>query len=452
MQMSVLLDSLKVALYQKDLHKIDSLNLAGKNILGTEAGQPEVLENFNTLSANTNWLSLNSALNLSRLLIAADSLVYAQIWKPCRGEAPPFYLPHSFPLRSGAEVCSGLIRIAFAETDINRRNAYLQWAKQGLDTLLRMQLPSGAFPFPDLRTYGDPVFTPIINNYLQSLGADSLNVLSNGWIIDDSGTGEFKFDAGVIGGVFAEAFMFTGDTNYRNAAVKVAAYLDTLRLNTNYNYNSFQAFGLSLGYAVAPGNTDWMMNAGSVLRYALLPGQIVTGRWMDGHNAKSVYHNIIIHNAAVVLRHAAPAAQWKDTISGMLCLSLRNFISLYDACGASVGFDGLLRTWKLDTTVIPQSLHDSLTLLIGSYINQAAINGRYLDVYTMGLYLDALQNLSTVNDSENSSILKTVVYPNPSTDHISVRFELLQENTITAAVYSSYGRKIETHRQVLFSA
>lgn len=435
-QLNIAFSSLQTALYSKNLAQIDSISAAAKITFSTEAGQPDSQESYTALSPNTNWLSLNAALTLSRQLIAADSLVYVNIHRTCKGQLPPLYQPNSVPLRAGAEVCSGLIRIANAETDLARRSLYVQWATQGLDSLLTMQLPNGAFPFPDLRPYGDPVFTPIINNYLQSLGADSVNVLINGWIVDDRGTGEFKFDAGVIGGVFAEAYQFTGDTNYRNAALRTAAYCDTLRMNTNYNYNTFQAYALSFGYALAPQNTDWLLNTDTLLRYSVLPGQISNGRWMDGHNAKSVYHNIIIHNTAAILMNSSATNPHFDTLSAMLNNALRNFLTQYYACNASTGFDGLLRAWKLGTNIVPQTLHDSIGDVIGNYINRAAVDGSFLDVYTMGLYLDAQLNLSSVNEALNTSVFS--VYPNPASDELTLYIENSSESS-SVSIYNAVG-------------
>lgn len=443
-QLGFLYGSIQSALYARNLQAIDSLSNEAKVVLGSEAGQPETTDNYSQLNTTNTWLSLPNALALSRALISADSIGYTQTWRICKGELPPAYLPHSVPLRAGAEISIGLIRIALAETDLARRNLYMQWATDGLDSLLTMQLANGAFPFPDLRTYNDPVFTPIINNYMQSLGSDSVNVLVNGWIIDDSGTGEFKFDAGVIGGAFAEAFLFTGDTNYRNAALKVASYMDTLRMNTNYNYNTFQAYGLAFGYALAPSRADWTMNADSLLRYSVLPGQIPNGRWMDGHNARSVYHSIIIHNVSPILLYAPASNQWKDTLSLMLCSALRNFLSYENNCDASTGFDGLLRAWRLNTGVVPQTLHDSLTNLIGQYINNAvSTGGDYLDVYTMGLYLDLSANLMNVSSPPAPAVVSCYVFPNPGSDVITLQYLSEDAGTARIEVINSLGQQVD---------
>jgi hypothetical protein len=418
-QLSATFSSLQLALRQKNLNAIDSISLIGKTQMGTEAGQPESATTFTTITSNTVWPSSFNALLLSRTLIDADSAVYAQIWKPWKGMAPPSYAPHSIPLRSGAEVCIGLFRISAAELDINRKTNYYNWAKRGLDSLLTMQLSYGAFPFPDLRPYNDPVFTPIINNYLQSLGADSVNVLLNGWIISDRGTGEFKFDAGVIGAAFAEAFLFTGDTNYRNAAIRTSHYLDSLNYNTNYNYNTFQAYGIALGAHVQGTNISQFIAADSVLRYSVVPGQIASGMWMDGHNAKPVYHAIIVHNVAAALHHSPNTFPWSDTAIYMLQKAVRADLNLFYTCGASHGFDSWLRAWRCDTSIIPQSLHDSISDVIGRHINEAILNGRFLDVYTMGLFLDVNMNLSSISDTPDDITVK--VFPNPGNETLNIQ-------------------------------
>lgn len=446
-QAGAIFNNLESALATRNLQQIDSLNAAAKIVIGTEAGQPEAIENYDTLWGSTTWLPMPQAILLSRALIAADSIYYAQTWRMCKGAMPPLYQPHSAILRGGAEVCIGLLRIAVAETDPARRALYTQWASDGLDSLLTMQLPSGAFPFPDLRTYGDPVFTPIINNYLQSLGADSVNVLVNGWIIDDSGTGEFKFDAGVIGGVFAEAYMLTADTNYRNAAIRVATYLDTIGLNTNYNYNTFQSYGMILGAEVTGTTNDWNLSADTVLRYSVVPGQIPNGRWMDGHNARSVYHSIMIHNLSAGLYYNSAASPWRDTIAASLVAALRNFIDNYYSCGASTGFDGLLRAYRLDAGTVPLTLHDSIGDVIGIYINAAAVDGSFLDVYTMGLYLDSLTFTAPVGETpvqpENISI-----YPNPAHDIVNIVFTCEESQVYTITLYNAAGQAIGMNLQV----
>ncbi len=224
---------LDTALKHEDLHKIDSLSAGLKNSYGDQAGLPDALENYFVLTSNSTWLDVPKSLSLSRILIAADTAAYVDLWKMAKGMKPPLYQSNSIFLRTSAEVADGLLKIASKETDASRKALYQSWALKALDSLATMQLPNGAFPFPDLRTQGDPVFAPIIQNFLNSCGADSVKVLKNGWIVDDKGTGEFKFDAGVIANAYYEAHQYTGNIKYKSIAISIGNYLKTLKLNVN---------------------------------------------------------------------------------------------------------------------------------------------------------------------------------------------------------------------------
>jgi len=134
-QISSLISPLDTALKYENLFQIDSLSNILKNVYAAQAGIPDAIENYYTLSANTNWLSMNNALLLSRALIDADSLVYVNLWKAAKGMNPPAYQPHSLFLRAPAEIAAGLLKIANYETDLNRKTLYQSWAKSALDSL-----------------------------------------------------------------------------------------------------------------------------------------------------------------------------------------------------------------------------------------------------------------------------------------------------------------------------
>jgi hypothetical protein len=297
LEISALIPALDTALKYEVLADIDSLSNELKLIFDVEGGIPESLESYYTLTSDTTWLNMFEAIELSRVLIDNDSMVYVDLWKVAKGMRPPLYLPNSIPLRSAGEIARGLLKIAYFENDSVRKNAYRFWAKRALDSLATMQLPNGAFPFPDLREYNDPVFTPIIQNFLNSCGADSVNVLQNGWIIDDKGTGEFKFDAGVIGTAYVDAGGLLLGSNYDSIIFDIADYFVNVMwsfgFNRNYNYNSFGLVTMHHALALT-GDQIYAERVEKTLRYSIYPGQINSGRWMDGHNASSRYHSILI--------------------------------------------------------------------------------------------------------------------------------------------------------------
>ena len=431
----------EAALEAENLSQIDLLSDQIIEIFGDQAGLPESEEQYASLTGETAWLDKEEAVALSRLLIDADADVYSQLWKAAKGMRPPDYPPHSLFLRAAAEISVGLLKIAAHETDQARADLYTGWALRAMDSLATMQVESGAFPFPDLRPYGDPVFSEIIQNFLNELGDDSLIALQDGWIVDDFGTGELKFDSGVCGGAFADVYEMTEDENYKNTALAAADYLLQDGFNANSNYNTFSGYGMVKGFDIS-GNNNYITRAADALRYAVLPLQIPSGRWADGHNSRSVYRSIIIERSAVILKSVPDENLWSDTLKSMLRKATADMTDQGFRCGASTGFRWLLEAYQLGDDIINPSLKDSMEILIGRHIRQAAVNGAFLDVYTMGLYFDLLDFIDGVNEIVPEKDRALEVYPLPFSAEITVKFYLRLPGNIEYALYNLNGRTV----------
>lgn len=427
----------------EDLFHIDSLSTELKNVYSTQGGRPDAVETFSIISSNVTWLNMPNAITLSRLLIAQDSMVYVNLWKTAKGMNPPLYQPHSLFLRSSAEIASGLLKIADKETNLTRKALYQSWATRALDSLATMQLANGAFPFPDLRTYGDPVFGPIIQNFAFYCGIDSTNTIQNGWIIDDKGTGEFKFDAGIIANAYYEAYNYTGNIQYKNIAITIGNYLMPLKFNHNYNYNTFVSLGLTRAYQLT-NNTSYINRATKNLRFAVYPGQITNGRWVDGHNANTRYHNLIIQNISPTNSNILAADPYKSKLDSMTYLAVKNLVDYTNSCNFNTGYRWLMKAYSLNNNTIPTSLHNSITDLIGRYINQSAMSGKFLDVPTMGEYLELLSISSGLNDVLFSNDLKTTIFPNPCNDRTNFVFDLNETQDISIQIYDINGKILKT--------
>ena len=445
-QISAIISPLDTALKYEDLFHIDSLSAELKNIYSTQGGIPDAVESYYTLVSNINWLDVTNAVLLSRDLIAADSMVYVDLWKTGKGMAPPSYLPNSLFLRASAEIAAGLLKIADKETDLTRKALYQLWATRALDSLATMQIQSGpctgAFPFPDLRDYNDPVFGPIIQNFMFFCGADSVNVLQNGWIIDDKGTGEFKFDAGVIANAYYEAYQYTGNINYKNIAVAVGGYLKPLKFNLNYNYNTFVSLGLTRAFQLT-NDTTYLDRAIINLRYSVYPGQITNGRWVDGHNANSRYHSIIIQNIVPTIQLIPVANSYKSVLDTMTYKAVKNMVHYSHTCNSATGYRWLMKAYGLNSSIIPSTLEDSITDLIGQHINQSAINGKYLDIPTMGEYLELLALLSGINDITYPIGLEVNIFPNPTNGITNLVFDIAETDNIVLALFDISGQLIK---------
>ncbi|MBL7892810.1 MAG: T9SS type A sorting domain-containing protein [Bacteroidia bacterium] len=419
-KINAIISPLDTALKYEDLFHIDSLSAELKSVYSTQAGRPDGVESYYSLVSTTTWLNLANAATLSRKLIANDSMVYVELWKLAKGRSHLLsYQPNSIPLRYSAEIAAGLLKIADKETDLMRKSIYQFWATRALDTLATMQLPNGAFPFPDLRAYGDPVFTPILKNFIVSCGADSVNVLKSGWIVDDKGMGEFKFDAGVIANAYYEAYNYTGKSVYKTIAVAVGNYLKPLKFNLNYNYNTFVSLGLTRAFQLTADNS-FLDRAIRNLRYAVSPGQILNGRWVDGHNANSKYHSIIVQNIVSTIQLIPGSSGFKGCIDTMTSRAVKNMTDYSYTCGSATGYRWLIKAYGLSATLLPQTLKDSITDLIGQHINQSVINGKYLDVPTIGDYIELLGLLSGSNAISLPIAPALTVYPNPSNGSFAI--------------------------------
>ena len=434
------------ALKHEDLFHIDSLSTEIKNTYALQGGLPDAAETYYPLTASTAWLNMNDALVLSRVLIAADSAVYADLWKAAKGMNPPLYNPHSLFLRAPAEIAAGLLKIAAYETDVTRKALYQSWATRALDSLATMQLPSGAFPFPDLRTWGDPVFGPIIQNFMYFCGADSVNVLNNGWITDDKGTGEFKFDAGVIANAYYEAYLYTGTINYKNIAISVGDYLSPLHFNLNYNYNTFVSLGLTRAFELT-GDTLYLNRAVFNMRAAVFPGQTANGRWVDGHNADSRYHSLILQNVIPAVPLLPASCSYKTDLETMTLMAVRNMVEYSYSCGSATGYRWLMKAYGLPASVIPLSLKDSVRDYIGQHINQSAINGKYLDVPTMGEYLELLDILTGETAIKEPAGEECRVFPNPSDGKTDFEYTLEAADNIEITITGINGELIKKTNQ-----
>jgi Secretion system C-terminal sorting domain len=442
-QINAILTPLDTALKYENLYQIDSLSSELKTAFSLEGGIPDAVETYYNLVPNINWINISSAIDLSRILIANDSMVYVDLWKVAKGMSPPSYQPNSIFLRASAEIASGLLKIADKETDLTRKTLYQSWAIKALDSLATMQLPNGAFPFPDLRMYGDPVFSSVIQNFLNNVGADSVNVLQNGWIIDDKGTGEFKFDAGVIANAYYEAYNYTGNVNYKNIAIATGNYLDSLNFNLNYNYNTFASLGLTRAYQLT-NDTSYLERAIKTLRYSLFPGQISNGRWVDGHNANSRYHSIIIQYIVPTINLLPSSHIYKEDLDSMTQKAVRNMVEYTYNCGSATGFRWLLKAHQLNSSLISNTLKDSITDLIGQHINQSVINGKYLDIPSIGEYIELLDLITGINDITYPIGLKVNVFPNPTNNILNLAFNLSENDDIHLTIHNTKGQLINT--------
>jgi hypothetical protein len=168
--------------------------------------------------------------------------------------------------------------------------------KEGLDYLLSVQKPNGLFPFPDVRGW-DPHF----KEPLESLYHQHPEAFEDGWVIDDFGDGGLQFDNGVCAVAMLAAFEHFGTAAHRESAERACRWAVGRPAVPNWNYNAFSVWALARCAEVSKGE-EFRAPAARKAVLGILPGQLPSGRWLDRHNSRTVYHAIILRGLAALYR------------------------------------------------------------------------------------------------------------------------------------------------------
>ena len=158
----------------------------------------------------------------------------------------------------------------------------------GAAFLMKVQQSDGFFPFPDLRgknlRFGD-----MISRAVSDQGAQ----VKDGWVITPDPDGGSQFDTGVCGVALLRAGELLGNTSWTQAGLKAADWAMRQPCVANFNYNAFSVSLLAQAFRVTK---DPKYRDAALLKWRLgvAPGQAPNGRWMDAHNARTVYHVIIL--------------------------------------------------------------------------------------------------------------------------------------------------------------
>jgi len=202
-------------------------------------------------------------------------------------------------LREAAWPIDGLARTALLFPD--QRDELTQHVRAGADWLIKLQHPTGVFPFPvgpglDPREKVGHIVARAIREHPE--------IVVNDWIPDDFSDGGLQFDNGLCGSALVSAWSLTKDARYLAAARKSGDWAITRPLVPNWNYNAFSV-GLLARLATATGDAKYLAAAVQKADAGVLPGQMPGGRWFDAHNACAVYHNILLRELLELL-HALP--------------------------------------------------------------------------------------------------------------------------------------------------
>jgi len=309
---------LATAMAAEDSERVATLVCQARALLGEYQGVAEAPAGYGTRSREP----LEASALAGPYLQALESrLLGREPWVVVQGSTDGTQV--SAPLREACTTVTWYLtaaRFAPAETASQLREA----ARAGLSWLRSVQSPQGLFPFPDM--------TDDAEAYLQQCqaGGSSLRscqesmprpfelavkareawqaaggppgALVNGWFVSDVvGDGGLQFDTGECGRALVLGWRELGDTASLKAARAAGRWARAQRAVTNWNYNAFSVGLLAELAAVDPGSSeDWAGHALRKARLGVLPGALPTGRWFDPHNARLVYHHIILRDLALL--------------------------------------------------------------------------------------------------------------------------------------------------------
>ena len=229
-----------------------------------------------------------------------------------------------------ADVLTGLCEI---------RGSVEKWVPQAVpevDSLARgcarilmgLQQPSGHFPFPDLR--GENIrFGSMIEKQVSAGAAE----VKDGWVISPDPDGGTQFDTGVCGVGLLLAGRLYKEESWRQAGLRAADWALRQDCVRNFNYNAFSVSLLAAAFRES-GEPRYLEGALLKFRVGVAPGQAANGRWIDPHNARTVYHVIILRalgDIAGVVPHSV-----RPEIDAVAEPAIKAILDEFDTMGITV--------------------------------------------------------------------------------------------------------------------
>lgn len=204
-------------------------------------------------------------------------------------------------------------------------------ARGAATILVRLQQPEGFLPFPDLRgkniRFGEMTERQVTAGKIE---------VRDGWIVSPDPEGGSQFDTGLAGVALLGAGQQQRNEEWVRAGLRAADWALGQPCCSNFNYNAFSVSLLAKAYT-ASGETKYLEGALRKFRVGVAPGQVANGRWIDPHNARTVYHVILMRSLADLFT-ALPAvrAGERSEVQRVAELALRALLDEFDAMGITV--------------------------------------------------------------------------------------------------------------------
>jgi hypothetical protein len=312
---------LSQALRQENPELIAAAVEAGRAALGDDAGMPEEPDEYKQVPADARLLTADEAYRAMGPQF--PRIERMKFWKI---GVDPTQL--SAPLRGPASIIGCMLAVNRAQ--LQGAEQALPIAEEAAEFLLWAQQEAGAgcYPFPAAKGTSSARAMEVATRFLER--AESAGKLSetvrNGWAFEDHGDGGLQFDNAECGVAILELFEATKNPRYLKSARQAADWACGRPLCPNWNYNAFSVHLLAKTYAVT-GDTRYRDAALKKALLGVIPGQLTTGpragRWMDPHNARPAYHYIMM-SALAQLGAVLPAGHPdRPTVLRALTLGLQ---------------------------------------------------------------------------------------------------------------------------------
>lgn len=306
---------LAVAIAKEDAKLIAAAEAEFRKAVGVYAGVPEDEEDLRAKDSTAPRPTKSDFEKLTRSMAGlASGSDYAK--------------KNRMELRGSAYLAIGLL--AMAEADLPDAAAYRKQAAIELDYLISKQAAKGFFPYP-----ANPVAPPHLQTAAALAARAHPDKVKDGFIyLDADGA---QFDAGCCSYALGYGYQLLKEDRFLQAARKAGDWALTKPLTVNWNYNSFSVWQLAKLYEVTK-EKKYLDGAVRITRLGVLPGQMDNGRWSDQHNAKRVYHWIMVRSLVALLQvlpddHTDRKGIWEKTV---LAVEARVDATLRDGGGKEV--------------------------------------------------------------------------------------------------------------------
>ncbi len=273
-------NELHTAMNKGDLKAIQNAVDQSKKILGDSAGLPDFRPRPELAKAKL--LNEEEATKLFLKLVDSEPTITKTILS---GKPPEGSMARGF---ASAVIALCEIRPLVQKHAKDRIEEVDKLIDGGCRCLLSIQAKDGFFYFPDLRgkhiRFGDMI---------EKLLEKNEKAVRDGWVVVPSPDGGSQFDVGEGGMALLIAGETLANKDWTKAGLLAADWTLTQTVVPNWNYNAFSVSLLSHAYRISK-EKKYLEGALSKFKNGMLPGQLESGVWIDGHNARIVYHGILL--------------------------------------------------------------------------------------------------------------------------------------------------------------